>query len=77
MLPEYVWDAGVLEGNPFTFPEVKTLLEGVTIRQLNPNVSAVHDSPGIKCHKLGESGRGGEEQNQLKRDDALDIDSER
>jgi hypothetical protein len=26
MLPEYVWDAGVLEGNPFTFPEVKTLL---------------------------------------------------
>ena len=31
MLPEYVWDAGALEGNPFTFPEVKTLLEGVTI----------------------------------------------
>jgi hypothetical protein len=24
MLPEYVWDAGVLEGNPFTFPEVKS-----------------------------------------------------
>lgn len=31
MLPEYVWDAGVLEGNPFTFQEVKTLLEGVTV----------------------------------------------
>jgi Fic family protein len=31
MLPEYVWDAGTLEGNPFTFPEVKTLLEGVTV----------------------------------------------
>lgn len=31
MLPEYVWDAGVLEGNPFTFPEVKTLLEGITV----------------------------------------------
>jgi len=31
MLPEYVWDAGVLEGNPFTFPEVKTLLEGMTV----------------------------------------------
>jgi prophage maintenance system killer protein len=31
MLPEYVWDAGVLEGNPFTFPEVKTLMEGVTV----------------------------------------------
>jgi hypothetical protein len=31
MLPEYVWDAGVLEGNPFTFPEVQTLLEGITV----------------------------------------------
>lgn len=31
MLPEYVWDAGVLEGNPFTFPEVQTLLDGVTV----------------------------------------------
>ena len=31
MMPEFVWDASVLEGNPFTFPEVKTLLEGVTI----------------------------------------------
>jgi len=31
MLPEYVWDAGVLEGNPFTFLEVKTLVEGVTV----------------------------------------------
>jgi Fic family protein len=31
MLAEYVWDAGVLEGNPFTYPEVKTLLDGVTV----------------------------------------------
>ena len=31
MLPEFVWDAAVLEGNPFTFPEIKTLLDGVTI----------------------------------------------
>lgn len=31
MLTEFVWDAGVLEGNPFTFPEVKTLLDGVTV----------------------------------------------
>lgn len=31
MLAEYVWDAGVLEGNPFTFVEVKTLLDGVTV----------------------------------------------
>lgn len=31
MLPEFVWDASVLEGNPFTFPEVKTVLDGVTV----------------------------------------------
>lgn len=31
LLPEYVWDASVLEGNPFTFPEIKTLLDGVTV----------------------------------------------
>jgi Fic family protein len=31
MLPEFVWDASMLVGNPFTFPEVKTLLEGVTV----------------------------------------------
>ncbi|WP_234053632.1 MULTISPECIES: Fic family protein [unclassified Xanthobacter] len=31
MLPEFVWDAAVLEGNPFTFPEVKTVLDGITV----------------------------------------------
>lgn len=31
MLDQFVWDASVLEGNPFTFPEVKTLLDGVTV----------------------------------------------
>lgn len=31
MLPEFVWDASVLEGNPFSFPEVKTILDGVTV----------------------------------------------
>lgn len=31
MLPEFVWDASVLEGNPLTFPEVKTLMDGVTV----------------------------------------------
>ena len=31
MLPEFVWDASVLEGNPFTFPEVKTVLDGITV----------------------------------------------
>jgi len=30
-LPEFVWDAAKLEGNPFTFPEVQTLLDGVTV----------------------------------------------
>jgi hypothetical protein len=29
--------------------------EAAQIRQLNPNVSAVHDSPGIKYYTLGES----------------------
>lgn len=31
MLPEFVWDASMLEGNPFTFSEVQTLLDGVTV----------------------------------------------
>jgi len=31
MLPEFVWDASVIEGNPFTFLEVKTLMDGVTV----------------------------------------------
>src|SRR5262249_53336253 len=30
-LTEFVWDASTLEGNPFTFPEVQTLLDGVTV----------------------------------------------
>jgi len=30
-LPEFVWNAGALEGNPITFVEVKTLLDGVTV----------------------------------------------
>ena len=31
MLSEFVWDASVLEGNPFTYPEVQTLIDGVTV----------------------------------------------
>ncbi len=31
MLPEFVWEASVLAGNPFTYPEVKSLLDGVTV----------------------------------------------
>ncbi|WP_278976467.1 Fic family protein [Oligella urethralis] len=30
-LPEFIWSAAVLEGNPFTFNEVKTLLDGITV----------------------------------------------
>jgi hypothetical protein len=31
MLAVFVWDASVLEGNPLSFAEVKTLLDGVTV----------------------------------------------
>ncbi len=31
MLADFVWDASMLEGNPFTYPEVKTLLDGITV----------------------------------------------
>jgi hypothetical protein len=50
MLPEYVWDAGVLEGNPFTFPEVKTLLEGVTVggRKLSDQEQILNLAQGSK-----------------------------
>nr|WP_201762447.1 hypothetical protein [Pseudarthrobacter psychrotolerans] len=30
-LAGHVWDAAALEGNPYTLPEVQTLLEGVTV----------------------------------------------
>ncbi len=30
-LPDLIWNAAALEGNTFTLPEVKTLLEGVTV----------------------------------------------
>jgi Fic family protein len=31
VFPEYVWNTVFLENNPFTFPEVQTLLEGITV----------------------------------------------
>lgn len=47
-LPEFVWDAAQLEGNPFTYPEVQTLMEGVTVggRKINDErqVLALADS---------------------------------
>lgn len=44
MLSEFVWDASVLEGNLFTFPEVQTLLDGVIIggRQYSDQTRVVH-----------------------------------
>ena len=30
MLAQFVWDASMLEGNPITYPEVQTLLAGIT-----------------------------------------------
>lgn len=31
MLPDFVWDASMLEGNPFTYPQVKTIMDGITV----------------------------------------------
>ena len=31
MLPEYIFDTSQLEDNPLTFPEVKTLIDVITI----------------------------------------------
>jgi len=31
MMPKFVWDASYLEGNPFSFSEVKTLVDGITV----------------------------------------------
>lgn len=30
-LPAHVWDLTSLEGNPFTYPEVQTLIDGVSV----------------------------------------------
>jgi Fic family protein len=30
-LPQFVWEAAQLEGNPYTFPEVQMLLDGITV----------------------------------------------
>lgn len=51
MLPDFVWDASMLEGNPFTFPEVKTLLDGVTVggRKLSDQDQILNLAEGSKC----------------------------
>ena len=59
MLPEFVWDASTLEGNPFTYPEVKTLLDGVTVggRRLSDQDQVLNLAEG--CKRLLEMMRGG------------------
>jgi Fic family protein len=52
-LPQFVWEAAQLEGNPFTFPEVQTLLDGVTVggRKLSDaqQIIALRDSMRKLC----------------------------
>ncbi len=60
MLPAYVWDAAVLEGNPFTYPEVQTLLDGVTVggRRLSDERQILSLSESANhLHDLVESGQ--------------------
>jgi len=61
MLSVFVWDASVLEGNPFTYPEVKTLLDGITVggrkisdqeQVLNLAVSSKHLLATVKACKF-------------------------
>ena len=44
MLDQFVWEACLLEGNPFTFVEVKTLLDGVTVggRKISDHEQVLH-----------------------------------
>jgi hypothetical protein len=60
MLPEYVWHAAVLEGNPFTYPEVQTLLDGITVggRRLSDERQILSLSESAtRLHDLMESGQ--------------------
>lgn len=60
IIPGYVFDAGYLEGNPFTYPEVQTLLEGVTVggRKLTDERQILNlNDAAHKLADLVESGR--------------------
>jgi Fic family protein len=54
MLSVFVWDASVLEGNPFTYPEVKTLLDGISDQEqvLNLAESSKHLLALVKASKF-------------------------
>jgi Fic family protein len=55
-LPQFVWEAAQLEGNPFTFPEVQTLLDGVTVggRKLSDaqQILGLCDSMKLLCDEV-------------------------
>jgi Fic family protein len=55
-LPQFVWEAAQLEGNPFTFPEVQTLLDGVTVggRRLSDaqQIIGLRDSMRLLCDEV-------------------------
>ncbi len=55
-LPQFVWEAAQLEGNPFTFPEVQTLLDGITVggRKLSDaqQILGLRDSMRLLCKEV-------------------------
>jgi Fic family protein len=56
LLPQFVWEAAQLEGNPFTFPEVQTLLDGITVggRKLSDaqQILGLRDSMKLLCDEV-------------------------
>ncbi len=55
-LPQFIWEAAQLEGNPFTFPEVQTLLDGITVggRKLSDaqQILGLRDSMRLLCEDV-------------------------
>ena len=55
-LPQFVWEAAQLEGNPFTFPEVQTLLDGITVggRKISDaqQILGLRDSMRLLCDEV-------------------------
>jgi Fic family protein len=55
-MPQFVWEAAQLEGNPFTFPEVQTLLDGITVggRKISDaqQILGLRDSMRLLCEEV-------------------------
>lgn len=51
MLPEYVWDIVCLEGNPYSFLEVQTLLDGTTVagHSLEDQLQVLNQAAALKA----------------------------